>query len=105
GRRRAFWLGFALVGWTYPTLIFGPWFKDTLGTNMALVGLVDQFEETASRFPLPALKPGETIQYRFEAPSGRWYWVVRQTDGSTYDVLAMSRRARAAFRGAGHGCV
>ncbi|HUY35968.1 MAG TPA: hypothetical protein VMV69_24730 [Pirellulales bacterium] len=105
GRRRAFWLGFALVGWTYPTLIFGPWFRDTLATNIALVGIVNQFDEAACQLTAPALKPGENIQYRYEVSNGRFYWVVRQRDGATTHVLGMSRQTRSVVRGIGHGCV
>ncbi len=43
GERRAFWVGFALFGWGYLTLAFGPWFatevKPLLATSIGIDAL------------------------------------------------------------------
>lgn len=105
GRRRAFWFGFALVGWTYPTLIFGPWFKDSLKLNLALVGPVNMIDELAVQLTLPALRPGESLMYRSEQENGRLYWAIRQSNGKQGYVLGISGQNRSFVRGAAHGLV
>jgi hypothetical protein len=36
GSRRAFWLGFALFGWVYWLMSFGPWFDTWVATDLLL---------------------------------------------------------------------
>jgi hypothetical protein len=41
GERRAFWAGFALCGWVYMTLSFGPWFKDYVKPRLVTTNLLE----------------------------------------------------------------
>jgi hypothetical protein len=40
GLRRTFWLGFALFGWAYWVLIFGPWFNTFTSPHLASSRLI-----------------------------------------------------------------
>ena len=42
GSRRAFWLGFALFGWVYWLLSFGPWFDARVASNLMLTLPIQQ---------------------------------------------------------------
>src|SRR3954447_14795113 len=42
GSRRAFWLGFALFGWAYWLLSFGPWFDTWAAPHLVLTRPVKQ---------------------------------------------------------------
>ena len=41
GERRAFWAGFALCGWIYMTMSFGPWFKDYVRPRLVTSHLLE----------------------------------------------------------------
>jgi hypothetical protein len=41
GERRAFWAGFALCGWVYMTLSFGPWFIDHVRPRLVTANLLE----------------------------------------------------------------
>jgi hypothetical protein len=41
GERRASWAGFALCGWTYMTLSFGPWFTDYVRPRLVTTNLLE----------------------------------------------------------------
>jgi hypothetical protein len=43
GSRRAFWLGFALFGWMYWAMSFGPWFDGWVMPNLLLTHLIRDF--------------------------------------------------------------
>jgi hypothetical protein len=41
GARRAYWEGFALFGWSYLVLAFGPWFGDSVQPRLPTTALLD----------------------------------------------------------------
>jgi hypothetical protein len=77
GERRASWIGFALCGWVYLTLSFGPWFADSIRPSLVTTDLLgwayplmvpevrrpSAFDESERFFlvPNPALGEGLTL--------------------------------------------
>lgn len=53
GRERAFWVGFALLGWSYLILVFGPWFQANIRRHLAT--------QQALEFLLPKMQRTETV--------------------------------------------
>ena len=46
---RAFWGGFALLGWGYLLLVFGPWFKDNVSQQLLTTKLLDYLQPKLQR--------------------------------------------------------
>lgn len=46
---RAFWGGFALLGWGYLLLVFGPWFKDNVSHQLLTTKLLDYLHPKLQR--------------------------------------------------------
>lgn len=40
-QRRPFWAGFALFGWGYATLAFGPWFSEHVGSKLLTTDAIE----------------------------------------------------------------
>ncbi len=58
GPRRAFWVGFALIGWGYLLLGFGPWCAEQVRPHLITTWLVDRL--------YPSIAPSEVIGVDFD---------------------------------------
>lgn len=54
---RAFWSGFAIIGWGYMALIFAPWLRESFAPRLATTMLADLLYRQLSHTP----KVGETV--------------------------------------------
>jgi hypothetical protein len=59
GARRAWWLGFFLFTVGYLTLVFGPWFSEQVGTNLATTQVLNHVHMRVISSPLP-----RSLKYR-----------------------------------------
>ena len=51
GRRRAFWLGFAVFGWAYGVLAFGPWLRDEIRPRLLTSTAIDVLGRALAPMP------------------------------------------------------
>jgi hypothetical protein len=99
--RRAFWVGFTIVGWIYLTLAFGPWCKDNIApklvTHNALVPLPESLVElhaayhaergfTPRRDPSGCYLIGPNAVF---APTATWDVVQETVDSATAMLCAV----------------
>jgi hypothetical protein len=54
GPRRAYWLGFAVLGWTYLILMYVPWLHEKVGRFLLAPNLFAYLEEVLHAGPQPA---------------------------------------------------
>lgn len=53
GARRAFWLGFLVLGWSYLAFAFGPWFRPNLSDRLATTQALAALHGQVARFETP----------------------------------------------------
>lgn len=106
GRSRGFWTGFAVAGWTYWLLSFGPWFSTTALTPPPLIttrwlSLLYPPLNRLENFTTPEMDtPGEVNALTGgdrgrEDPRGGLVWgvsLVKQPDGSSLRTYMMPLR-------------
>lgn len=68
--RRAFWLGFALFGWGYLTLVSGPWFSEQLGPRLPTSILLEYIHQSVVGGQSQTNATWQSVVTL--APSGTW---------------------------------
>lgn len=66
GRRRAFWAGFAIFGWGYLALQYGPWFETQVGPYTLPTALLDVLYPVVAPTPPNGVTTGATFVTFFQ---------------------------------------
>lgn len=70
GRRRAFWAGFAVFGWGYLALQYGPWFETQVGPYTLPTALLDVLYPVVAPTPPTGVTTTTTVSFIQSQPGG-----------------------------------
>jgi hypothetical protein len=62
GQARAFWAGFALFGWSYLIVVFGPWFRTEVAPHLVTTPILEYVEVHIKQLP-PGAVPYHNSYY------------------------------------------
>jgi len=88
GGNRAFWGGFAIAGWSYWILSFGPWFDTHIGPRLATKSLADGLYHHLQYVPKVG---GEKVWFEYNNDIMRGFVAInsRSPAGPNYTIIPL----------------
>lgn len=79
GRSRAFWLGFAVFGWTYLVLAIGPWFKTEISPHLPTTDMVNYLQGHIKQFPPGSIRHDNNL-WVWDPATQKWAYLGQESE-------------------------